>query len=240
VIILGLRQLQLHHDAAHVLFDRPLGHPELVPDPGVRPAFRHQRQHFTLARGQDPERITGAAGSDQFVNQHRIHHGGAADDPLHGLDEFRHVEDAALEQVAAALPAGQQVQRVLHLDMCRKDQDRGLRELSTDRARRVQALGGVARRHPDVHDDKVGPPVANQRDELRGISALAYDVKAGALEQARQALAEQDVVVRKRNPGAVHGHYHDYRPAPPSRLWPGVMVPGTMPALWFNERYRRW
>jgi hypothetical protein len=73
----------------------------------------------------------------------------------------------------------------------------------------------VARRHPDVHDDKVGPPLPNQLDELRGIAALAYDVKAGALEQARQALAEQDVVVRKRNPGAVHGHYHDYRPALP-------------------------
>jgi hypothetical protein len=98
----------------------------------------------------------------------------------------------------------------------------------------------VARRHPDVHDDKVRPPLANQLDELCGIAALAYDVKAGALEQAGQALAEQDVVVRKRNPGAVHGHYHDYRPAPPSRLLPRMMVPGMMPDLWFNERYRRW
>ena len=44
VVVRGLGQAQLHEDAAHVLLDRSLGHPELAPDARVRATLGHERQ----------------------------------------------------------------------------------------------------------------------------------------------------------------------------------------------------
>ena len=72
------------------------------------------------------------------------------------------------------------------------------RELLADHARGVEALGLVVRRHPDVDDHQVGRALAHELEELGRVARLADDREPGPLEQAREPLAEQDVVVRKR------------------------------------------
>ena len=85
------------------------------------------------------------------------------------------------------------------------------RQLLADRARRVEALGRVRRRHADVDDGELRPLLAHERDELVAVAGLADDLEAEPLEQAREPLAEQDVVVGEDDAGARLGHPPDYR-----------------------------
>jgi hypothetical protein len=68
--------------------------------------------------------------------------------------------------------------------------------------------------HPDVHDDQVGTLLPDRCDELGGVAGLGHYVEAGAIEQAGQALAEQDIIIRERYPGAAATHSAHYRPVP--------------------------
>ena len=54
--------------------------------------------------------------------------------------------------------------------------------------------------------DQVGPRLPDQRDELGGVAGLGYYLEARAIQQARQALAEQDIIVRQRDPDRHLGH----------------------------------
>jgi hypothetical protein len=47
--------------------------------------------------------------------------------------------------------------------------------------------------------------LAHERQKLRALAALAHHGEAGTLEQARQALAEQNVVVSQYHPRRVYG-----------------------------------
>jgi hypothetical protein len=87
-----------------------------------------------------------------------------------------------------------------------QDQDGDIRELGPDQAGRVKPLGGIIRRHPDIHDGQFRLMLPDQRDELRPITALADHDKPGLFEQAGQALPEEDVVVGQRDPDAGFGH----------------------------------
>ena len=78
---------------------------------------------------------------------------GPPGDPVERADELVDVHDPALEQVADPLAAGQQRHRVLDLDVRREDQDGDVGKLVADRPGRVQPLGGVGGRHPDVDQD---------------------------------------------------------------------------------------
>ena len=105
-------------------------------------------------------------------------------------------DDAVLQQVADALGAlGEEVERVLRLDVLREDEHAGRRMLLADLPRRAEALVGVRRRHPDVDDRDVGRVRAHLQQQLVGGPGLADDLEAGLLEQLRDALAEQDGVV---------------------------------------------
>jgi hypothetical protein len=53
----------------------------------------------------------------------------------------------------------------------------------------------VARRHPDVDDRQFRPDRTDQFEQFRAISCLAGDLVTRAVEQAGQALAQQDIVV---------------------------------------------
>ena len=181
-------------------------------DARVGPALGHQREHLALAGAEHGERIVHPAGRDELVYQRGIHYGGTADEPAQRLEELGHVGDPVLEQVTAALPAGQQVHRVLHLDMGGQHQHSDLGELGAEDPGRVQALGRMVRRHPDVHDDQVGMLLPDRRDELRGIARLGGHLEARAIEQAGHALAEQDIVVREDHPGSAAAHLDHYRP----------------------------
>ncbi len=48
--------------------------------------------------------------------------------------------------------------------------------------------------------------VPDRLDELCGVAGLGHHVKAGALEQAGQALAQQDIVVGESYLGAAAAH----------------------------------
>ena len=152
------------------------------------------------------ERIAGAAGRDEFGDENGIHDRTAPHDPLQRLDELIHVGDPALQQVAAALTAGEQVHRVLDHGVRGQDQDGDVRELGPDHTGRVEPLGGMIRRHPDIHDGQFRLMLPDQRDELRPITASADHDKTGLFEQAGQALPEEDVVVGQCDPDAGFGH----------------------------------
>src|SRR5262249_26001019 len=82
--------------------------------------------------------------------------------------------------------------------------------------RRFQPLGGVAGRHPDVRHHQVGCGLADHREQPRAVAGLPHHLEAGALEQAGQALPEQDVVLAQNHPRPGHG---------------GVVRGGTGPGL---------
>src|SRR6185369_2108995 len=195
VVVVSFRHLQLHQDAVYVLFDGPFGDPELAGDAGVGAALGHEREHFTLPGGQRLKRVVAVPGGDEFLDETGIDDGASARDPPERVDELVYVGDAILEEVADALPAGEQLHRVLDLGMGRQDEDARLRELGPDNPRCLQALGRVARRHPDIDDSQVGLALAHQLDDLGGGARLAHELEAGVLQQARDPLPEEDVVV---------------------------------------------
>ena len=76
--------------------------------------------------------------------------------------------------------------------------------LGADPVRRAQALVGVGRRHPHVHDRDVGLVRADLAHQVLGVAGLADDVEAGLLEQAAQALAQQHGVVGDHDTEGAH------------------------------------
>jgi hypothetical protein len=53
----------------------------------------------------------------------------------------------------------------------------------------------VRGRHPDVDDHELGLARAHEPEELVGVARLTDDLEAGPFEQAREAFAQEDVVV---------------------------------------------
>ena len=174
-----------------------------------RPSAISARTSRSLRR-QHVEQIVRAAGRDKLGDESRVDHRGAPHQALQRIDEVVHVDDPALQQVTAALAAGQQTHGVLDLDMRGKDKDGDVRKFRTNLASRVKAFGGVTGRHPDVHDHQFRPLLAHKRQQQRRVCALPYDVEARPLEQARDSFAQQDVVVCQRDLDAILGHLYDY------------------------------
>jgi hypothetical protein len=54
----------------------------------------------------------------------------------------------------------------------------------------------MRRRHADVDHDELRLVLANEPEKLLRLTGLTDDLEVGTLEQAREALAQQDVVVR--------------------------------------------
>jgi hypothetical protein len=188
----------------HVLLDRSLGHPQRTGYGRVGATLGHQREHLALPRAERVQRIFDAAGRDELLDERRIDDRAAPEDPLDGLHEVVDVGDPRLQQIAGALAARQNIHRVLHLDMGGEQEYGRLRQLLTDHACCVEALGRVRRRHPDVHDRQVGLVLAGETEQLVGVAGLADDVVAGPAEQARESLAKEDVVVGDDDAGAGH------------------------------------
>jgi hypothetical protein len=91
-----------------------------------------------------------------------------------------------------------------------QNDDGGIREFLSDGRRGVETFGGMRGRHADVDDREIRPELANERDQLGSSAAHADDVEARALEQARQPLAQQNVVVRDHHPSRARAHTGDY------------------------------
>src|SRR4051812_19721846 len=94
----------------------PLRDPQTTRDAGVRAALGHEREHLALARREHVERVLDPPGGDELLHERGIDDRSSSDDPLERLDEVVDVRDAALQEVAAALAAGEQVCRLLDLD----------------------------------------------------------------------------------------------------------------------------
>ena len=178
-----------------MLFNGALGDPKLPGDARIGPALGHEREYLTLPWGQSVKRIVAVPGGDEFLHEAGVDDNAAARYPSQSVDEFIYVGDAALEEVADALAAGEELHRVLDLSVRGQHEDGGLWELCANDARRRKALGRVVWWHPDIDDYQVGFALAYQFDEVGGVACLADDVKAGVLEQARDPLTEEDVIV---------------------------------------------
>jgi signal transduction histidine kinase len=210
MIVPRAREVELHENAAHVLLDGSRGDEERACDAGIRTTLGHQRENFALPGAEDVERVAHVAGGDELAHEHGIDDRTAAYDPLERVDEVVDVGDATLQDVAATRAAGEEVGRLLDVDVCGQQHDRSVGQLLTDRACRLETFVGVVRRHPDVDDRKVGTLVADEGDQLRRSTALTDDHETGALEQARQTFAEQDFVIGEDDPSFARGHNHDY------------------------------
>src|SRR6266511_5185628 len=187
--------MELREDVPDVLLARSLGEPELTGDAGVRAALGHQGQHLAFPYCEDGERVRAPSDLDQCLHETRVDDRSARSDPPQRLDELVHVQDAALEQVADPIAGGEQFRRLLDLDVCRQDEDAGLRKLVADRVGGLEPLGRVRGRHPNVDDHELWLMFAHELDQLVCVARLAGDLEVGSLEQAREPFAQKDVVV---------------------------------------------
>jgi hypothetical protein len=64
-------------------------------------------------------------------------------------------------------------------------------------------------RHPDVHQDELGSVLTDEREQLRRISAPADHLESGTIEETREPLAEEHVVVGQRYARAARVHADD-------------------------------
>ena len=193
-----------------MLLDRRLGDPQRVRDAGIRASFRHQREHLPLPRREYVEWVVSTASGHELLHERRVHDRRAFDDPLERLDELVHIGHATLEQVAAPLATGEQRGRPLHLDVGGQRDDGGVGKLLAYRLGSFETLARVRGRHADVDDHEVGPELTDQREQLRGVPGLTHHVETGTLEQAGEALTQENLVVRHHDSGRACAHSHDY------------------------------
>ena len=61
----------------------------------------------------------------------------------------------------------------------------------------------MRRGHPNVHQHEVGRLLTNKREQPCAVAGLAHDNKMGALEETRESLAQEHVIVGQDDPRAV-------------------------------------
>jgi hypothetical protein len=110
------------------------------------------------------------------------------------------------------LASGQETHGILDLDMRGEDKDGNVRKFRTNLASCLKAFSGVTGRHSDIYDHQFRLLLAHKGEQSRRVCTLPCHVEARVLKQARETLAQQDVVVRQRNPDPALGHLHDYGP----------------------------
>jgi hypothetical protein len=197
-------EAELLEDRGDVALDGALADEHLGGDRPVGLALGHRLQHLALALGQGVERAALAAAPEHLRDHLGVEHRAALGDPPHRVEEAVDLGDAVLQQVADALAAvGEQVDRVVLLDVLGEDQDPGPRQLGADRLRRPQPVVGVVGRHPDVDDREVGLVGADLAQQLLGVAGLARDLDPRPLQQPRRALAQQHRVLADHYPHGI-------------------------------------
>ena len=91
---------------------------------------------------------------------------------------------------------------MVDVDVCREDEDGDVGQLRADRARSLEALGRVRRRHTDVDDRKIGLVQAHEGKEVIPVTGLTDDLEAVPVKQTRDAFPQQEIVVRDDDPHA--------------------------------------
>ena len=153
-------------------------------------------------------RVLDSLGGEELLDEGRIDNRSSSHDPLQRPGELVHVRDAALDQVTDPLTAGQEFGRLLDLHVRGQHHDRRLRKLLADGRGGVEAFRRVSGRHPDVDDREVGTHLPDQLDQLGGAPASPTTSKPSG-PQARQSLAEENVVVGNHDPRAACAHSID-------------------------------
>lgn len=95
---------------------------------------------------------------------------------------------------------------MLDFHMRRQHHHRRLREIPLNHPGRRQALGRELRRHPDIHHGQVRPFPPDEFHEFCGVADLADDLQSGAVQQARQAFAQEDVIIGQHHSRAAGAH----------------------------------
>ena len=157
------------------------------------------------------ERVVDAPGGDELLDKRGVDDRCALDDSLDRDEKVIHVCHPALQEVPDPLTAAEEIHCVLYLDVCGKNEDRRLRGLIANHPRRPEPLSRVGRRHPNVDDHQLGVVLTDELGEIGRVPGLADDLVASTLEQARQPLAEKDVVVGQSHAGGAGGHDAHYR-----------------------------
>jgi len=146
-------------------------------------------------------------GGEQLLDQSRVHHRAALGDPLHRLDELPYLRHPAFQQVADPLAGGEELGRLIDLDVRRQQQDPDRGELPPDHLGGVQPLGLIRRRHPDVDDGDVGPVLAHRGDQFLPVTRLRDDLEPRPFQETREPRAEQHVVFGQGDPRLWFDHH---------------------------------
>ncbi len=172
--------------------------------PAVGAPLCDEREHLELARREHGERIGPASLDDELLHERRIDHGSALGDPLQCIDHVSRLHHPALQEVPNALPALEEVDGRVDLDVGREQEDPDLRELGADRSSGVDPLPRVRRRHADVHHRQIGPLGAYQPLEGCRIRGMPDDLVARTHQQTRDPLAKEDIIVCHHDPQPTH------------------------------------
>ena len=167
--------------------------------PTVRLALGHRGEHGVFAGlsacSGRPGRVARASADHLGVER-----AAAGRDARDGVQERLDVADAFLEQVADPLGAlADELEREGGLAELREDEHAGLGQAPTQLDGGDQAVVLAPGRHPDVDDRHVGAVRERPAQQVVGVAGLRDDVKPGAGEDARDALAHQDVVLPDRD-----------------------------------------
>ena len=120
-------------------------------------------------------------------------------------------------------PAGEQLHRLVDLDVRRQHQDAGARKLGADHARGLEPLGLMVRRHADVDDYEVRLVLAHQLEQRGSVACLpdhrrSPTVRAGwrgprgaarRRRQPRLASASSSAIIGDRTTGGSNGRRPD-------------------------------
>ena len=169
---------------------------EAVGDALVGEALGHQPEHFALARREVVERVHPAAAAEHPRDDLRVQRRSSLRDLAHGGDEVVEVGDAVLEQVAdAARVLADELGRVALDEVLGEHEHADLGVVAADLERRAQAVVGEVGRHPHVDDRDVRLVRADLAQQVRRVARASDDLDPRVLEQPRDALAEQQLVV---------------------------------------------
>ena len=103
------------------------------------------------------------------------------------------------------MPAAQQLHRMLDLHMRREQQDGDIGELLADYPRRIEPLGAMRWRHPNVGHHQLRRALANEREQLPTVTGLPHHIEPRTVQQTGQTLPKQQIVIGHQHP---HRNHH--------------------------------
>ena len=182
-----------------MLLDRAVAHEQGTRGRGVAAAGRQLLEHLELPLGEAEQgrALLARLASHQALDDLRVQGRAAAGHGLQRTDQLVDLADPLLQQVAEPGDAvGEQVERVVLLDVLREDEHAGLGELGADPLGGVDSLGGEGRGHPDVGEHRVGAVVLHgcvQLDRVgRGRDQL--DLR-GLRQESGHPLPDEEAVI---------------------------------------------